>query len=102
MVREIGLAIAGNGALVRAGMVIVGGIRSILGRRRFDVVRLGAAELMTMPGGKHGFDCCTAAQRTNAYVKIREFLARHHVLGAPAKKPKVREPEQPNTRGLSD
>jgi acetyl esterase/lipase len=41
-----------------------------------------ANELMTMPGGKHGFDCCTAAQRTNAYVKIREFLARHHVLGA--------------------
>jgi len=39
-----------------------------------------ANELMTMPGGKHGFDCCTAAQRTNAYVKIREFLARHHVL----------------------
>jgi len=41
-----------------------------------------ANELMTMPGGKHGFDCCTAAQRTNAYVKIREFLARHHVLDA--------------------
>jgi acetyl esterase/lipase len=39
-----------------------------------------ANELMTMPGGKHGFDCCTPAQRTNAYVKIREFLARHHVL----------------------
>jgi dipeptidyl aminopeptidase/acylaminoacyl peptidase len=41
-------------------------------------------ELMTMPGGKHGFDCCTAAQRTNAYVKIREFLARHHVVDASA------------------
>ena len=41
-----------------------------------------ANELMTMPGGKHGFDCCTAAQRTNAYVKIREFLTRHHVLDA--------------------
>jgi acetyl esterase/lipase len=41
-----------------------------------------ANELMTMPGGKHGFDCCTPAQRTNAYVKIREFLARHHVLDA--------------------
>jgi acetyl esterase/lipase len=41
-----------------------------------------ANELMTMPGGKHGFDCCTSAQRTNAYVKIREFLARHHVLDA--------------------
>lgn len=37
-------------------------------------------ELMTMPGGKHGFDCCTPAQRVNAYTKIREFLARHHVL----------------------
>ena len=28
-------------------------------------------ELMTMQGGKHGFDCCTAAQRVNAYQKIR-------------------------------
>jgi acetyl esterase/lipase len=43
-----------------------------------------ANELMTMPGGKHGFDCCTAAQRMNAYVKIREFLGRHHVLDASA------------------
>jgi acetyl esterase/lipase len=40
-------------------------------------------ELMTMAGGKHGFDCCTATQRAQAYVKIREFLARNHVLDAP-------------------
>jgi len=42
-----------------------------------------ANELMTMPGGKHGFDCCTAAQRIDAYAKIREFLTRNHVLDAP-------------------
>src|SRR5438552_5353699 len=30
-------------------------------------------QLITMPGGKHGFDCCTPPQRTDAYVKIREF-----------------------------
>ena len=41
-------------------------------------------ELMTMPGGRHGFDCCTLTQRTNAYVKIREFLTRAHVLDAAA------------------
>ena len=41
-----------------------------------------ANELMTIPGGKHGFDCCTLAQRTNAYTKIREFLTKHHVLDA--------------------
>jgi acetyl esterase/lipase len=40
-------------------------------------------ELMTMAGGKHGFDCCTPTQRLQAYAKIREFLARHHVLEAP-------------------
>jgi acetyl esterase/lipase len=39
-------------------------------------------ELMTMAGGKHGFDCCTATQRLQAYAKIREFLTRHHVLDA--------------------
>ena len=42
-----------------------------------------ANELLTMPGGKHGFDCCTLAQRTNAYTKIREFLTRQKVLDAP-------------------
>jgi acetyl esterase/lipase len=41
-----------------------------------------ANELMTIPGGKHGFDCCNLQQRTNAYTKIREFLTRHHVLDA--------------------
>jgi len=38
-------------------------------------------ELMTIPGGRHGFECCTAAQRANAYGKIREFLERNHILG---------------------
>jgi acetyl esterase/lipase len=42
-----------------------------------------ANELMTIPGGKHGFDCCNLAQRTNAYTKIREFLTRQHLLDAP-------------------
>ena len=41
-------------------------------------------ELMTIPGGKHGFDCCNLAQRTSAFVKIREFLTRAHVLDAAA------------------
>ena len=40
-------------------------------------------ELVTMPGGKHGFDCCTLPQRVDAYTKIRNFLARVHVLDAP-------------------
>jgi len=42
-----------------------------------------ANELMTIPGGKHGFDCCNLAQRTNVYTKIREFLTRQHVLDPP-------------------
>lgn len=37
-------------------------------------------ELMTMQGGKHGFDCCTSVQRVSAYQKIREFLTNHGVL----------------------
>jgi acetyl esterase/lipase len=41
-----------------------------------------ANELLTIPGGKHGFDCCNLTQRTNAYTKIREFLTKHHVLDA--------------------
>jgi len=41
-------------------------------------------ELMTIPGGKHGFDCCDVTQRTNVYAKIREFLTRHHVIDAAA------------------
>ena len=40
-------------------------------------------ELMTMPGGKHGFDCCTPAKRVEAYARIREFLTGNHVLDAP-------------------
>jgi acetyl esterase/lipase len=43
-----------------------------------------ANELVTMPGGKHGFDCCNLTQRIDAYGKIRAFLARQHVLNAPA------------------
>jgi acetyl esterase/lipase len=43
-----------------------------------------ANELVTMPGGKHGFDCCNLTQRIDAYGKIRAFLARQHVLPAPA------------------
>jgi acetyl esterase/lipase len=39
-------------------------------------------ELMTIPGGKHGFDCCSLAERTRAYAKIREFLTRYRVLDA--------------------
>ena len=39
-----------------------------------------ANELMTIPGGKHGINCCTLTQRTNAYAKIREFLTRNHVI----------------------
>jgi len=39
-----------------------------------------ANELLTMPGGKHGFDCCTPTQRLQAYAKIREFLVKQHVL----------------------
>jgi len=40
-------------------------------------------ELMTMAGGKHGYECCTPAQRTQGYAKIREFLVRQRVLEAP-------------------
>ena len=40
-------------------------------------------ELMTMAGGKHGYACCTPAQRVQAYAKIREFLVRQHVLEGP-------------------
>jgi acetyl esterase/lipase len=54
-------------------------------------------ELMTVPGGKHGFDCCTLTQRSAAYAKIREFLTRAHVLGSPA--PCVcSAPSAPNNR----
>jgi acetyl esterase/lipase len=41
-----------------------------------------ANELVTMPGGKHGFDCCDLAHRIEAYTKIRDFLTRYHVLDA--------------------
>ena len=40
-------------------------------------------ELVTMPGGRHGFDCCTLPRRIDAYAKIRAFLVRQHVLPSP-------------------
>ena len=41
-----------------------------------------ANELVTIPGGKHGFDCCNLAERTKAYSRIREFLTKQKVLDA--------------------
>jgi acetyl esterase/lipase len=47
------------------------------------LTRVGVAnELMTIPGGKHGSDCCDVRQRTNAYTKIKEFLTKQGVLGS--------------------
>jgi acetyl esterase/lipase len=40
-------------------------------------------QLMTVPGGKHGFACCNLSERVKAYATIREFLTRHRVLDAP-------------------
>jgi acetyl esterase/lipase len=42
-----------------------------------------ANELLTIPGGRHGYLCCTLTERLDAYRKIREFLTRFRVLGAP-------------------
>jgi acetyl esterase/lipase len=42
-----------------------------------------ANELMTIPGGGHGFACCNLTQRTEVYTRIRSFLTRQHVLDAP-------------------
>ena len=39
-------------------------------------------ELLTMPGGKHGLDCCNLEQRTKAYQTIQAFLRKHGVLAA--------------------
>ena len=41
-----------------------------------------ANELITISGGKHGFDCCNLAERTKAYSRIREFLTKQKVLDA--------------------
>jgi acetyl esterase/lipase len=41
-------------------------------------------ELLTIPGGKHGVDCCNLEQRTNAYKMIQAFLRKHGVLAAAA------------------
>lgn len=37
-------------------------------------------ELMTTPGGRHGYSCCTLDERHAAYERIRAFLVRHGVL----------------------
>ena len=37
-------------------------------------------ELMTVPGGKHGLDCCNLEQRTKAYQTIQAFLRKQGVL----------------------
>lgn len=52
-----------------------------------------ANELMTMPGGGHGINCCNVTQRADAYSKIREFLTRHQVLDT-AKPTSTRSPQQ--------
>lgn len=45
-------------------------------------------ELMTTPGGKHGFACCTLTEREEAYARIRTFLTRHGILAAsPGERP---------------
>ena len=41
-----------------------------------------AAELMTISGGRHGYACCNLNQRLDAFRRIRQFLAQHHVLDA--------------------
>lgn len=39
-------------------------------------------ELMTIPGGKHGLDCCNLEQRTKVYQAIQAFLRKEGVLPA--------------------
>lgn len=39
-----------------------------------------ANELMTIPGGKHGLDCCNLEQRTKVYQTIQAFLRKHGIL----------------------
>ena len=41
-----------------------------------------ANQLLTMPGGRHGLDCCNLEQRTKAYQTIQAFLQKHGVLPA--------------------
>jgi acetyl esterase/lipase len=41
-----------------------------------------ANELLTIPGGSHGYLCCNLTERLDAYHKIREFLTRHRVIGS--------------------
>lgn len=37
-------------------------------------------ELMTTPGGRHGYACCTLEQRVSVYERMRAFLTKHGVL----------------------
>lgn len=39
-------------------------------------------ELMTIPGGKHGLDCCNAEQRVKVYQTIEAFLRKQGILTA--------------------
>jgi protein-S-isoprenylcysteine O-methyltransferase Ste14 len=45
----IGFNLAVACAFARAAVVLIGGVRSLLGRRRFEVVRFGLAEALTAP-----------------------------------------------------
>ena len=40
-------------------------------------------ELMTIPGGKHGLDCCSLEQRIAVYQTIQAFLRKHGALSTP-------------------
>ena len=42
-----------------------------------------ANELMTIPGGKHGLDCCNAEERVKVYQTIQTFLRKQGILPAP-------------------
>jgi len=37
-------------------------------------------ELVTTPGGRHGYACCTLDQRIDVYERMRRFFVRHGVL----------------------
>ena len=38
---------------------------------------------MTIPGGKHGLDCCNAEQRVKVYRTIEAFLRKQGILTVP-------------------
>ena len=39
-------------------------------------------ELLTIPGGRHGYLCCNLTERLDAYRRIRAFLTRYRVIGS--------------------